>query len=185
MNMMAPLLHQPTVESENPWIPIAVVSRPFGVAGALRCRLFNPDSQSLREGVGIRLQLPALCTTYSIQSVFSRSCICVREIQSCEQAASWRGAHVFMRRCDFPDLLGQELYLADFINKSAYTSKGQRLGRIVAFSHNGAQPLVCIQANSNTRVQIPFVKPILQETTAQGDIILNPPHGLLETCDWS
>ncbi|MEM7588638.1 MAG: ribosome maturation factor RimM [Myxococcota bacterium] len=181
--MAASLLHQPPAEA--PWIPIAVVSRPFGVNGALRCRLLNPESQSLREGVRIRLRQPTLCKTFSIQSVCSKCCVSVREIQSREQAASWRGADVFMHRCELPALSSHELYLADLVNKDVYTCRGDRLGHIIAFSHNGAQPLVCIQISPSKKVQIPFIKPILRETTPQGDVILDPPAGLLETCDWS
>ncbi|MEM7403013.1 MAG: PRC-barrel domain-containing protein [Myxococcota bacterium] len=186
---MADLLLQPDAADshfqQDEWIPIAVVSRPFGIAGAMRCRLLNRDSHSLQQGVYVRLQLPNHTMTAQVQSICAKNCICLQEIQTPQQAKLWQGADVLMRRCELPALLHNELYLSDLINKSAYTPQGEYLGRIVAFADNRAQHLVCLQTEAMQRVQVPFVKPILQGTTAQGDIILNPPIGLLEACRWS
>ena len=186
---MADLLLQPTPAhkhlQEDKWIPIAVVSRPFGLAGALRCRLLNRDSCSLQQGVYVRLQLPSSCMTAQVQSVCAKNCIRLQEVNTPQQAKLWQGADVLMRRCELPALLHDELYLSDLINKSAYTPQGDYLGRIIAFADNRAQHLVCLQTEAMQRVQIPFVKPILQGTTAQGDIIIDPPAGLLEACRWS
>ncbi|MEM7495464.1 MAG: ribosome maturation factor RimM [Myxococcota bacterium] len=171
-----------TIRPSPGWVPIATVLRPFGIKGALRCKLFNLASQSLRAGVRVSLRLADKQREFCVQRVQHGCRIHLSELASRTEAEAWRGAGIWIRREDLPKLARDELYLVDVLDQFAYLPDGRLLGRVVAFADNGAQRVVCIKTEGQRTVEIPFVKPIVHEVRPDGGIVLNPPAGLFEIC---
>ena len=75
-----------------------------------------------------------------------------------QQAESLRGAFLYVSRRLFSSLKGEGMYLCEVLNFEVCDKSHGVVGKVFAFSDNGAQDLLLVQGTGNTPVEIPFIE---------------------------
>ncbi|MDP8999188.1 MAG: ribosome maturation factor RimM [Myxococcota bacterium] len=162
------------------WVPLAEIARPHGVRGEVRLRLFNQDSDLLLELDGVLVRLPDGAEhEVSIESARrANDAILVKlsSIDDRDRAAELRGAHVCVRRKDFPPLEEGEFYACDVegsrVVVDAAEGPGREIGRVRAVrSQPGPDVLVVEAADGGDPWEVPLVAHFVRSVDVAAKIV--------------
>ena len=146
------------------WVLIGSVAKPFGVMGAVKIHLSNPQSQTLKEGLKLQVEnARGQSVVITLGKVRPGGRVDVVEWNSMDQAQLWSGSKAFVRREDLPPISEDEVYLMDLLNAKVLEKDGNALGKIKGFSENKAQHLAIIEVKKGKEVLVPFLPPIVLE----------------------
>ena len=113
------------------WVPVAQVARPHGVQGELRLKVFNTSSDIL---LGLEEVLVRLADGQEHEVSVERArraddAILMKlfSVDDRNRAEELRGAHVCVRRRDFPDAEEGEFYAIDVVGAEVRLG-GERIG---------------------------------------------------------
>jgi 16S rRNA processing protein RimM len=151
------------------WVSVGVVARAHGIRGGIKVHLWNPDGDSLRPGVEVRIGE----RTWPVRD-HRTGVLSVDGIDDREGADALAGQEIFVRRADFPEA---EAYLVDLIGAVVVDEEGRELGRVAGFADNNAQALLAVKTGDDGEVLVPFV-PAIVVATEKGRVVLRPPPGL-------
>lgn len=161
------------------WIRIGVIGRPHGIKGALKVHLDNPDSDTLEQGLPVRLALGGKVTDHVVAHVGGGH-IGLVALPDRTAAEAWVGAILLAQRADFDDD-DDAVYLVDNVGKAVVDVDGNDLGVIDGFSDNGAQALAEVKTPAGKIVLVPFVPPIVDSVGEK--VVLRVPEGLFNLDD--
>ena len=90
--------------------------------------------------------------------------------QDRDDALTYKGAEVGVRRADFPPLRDDEIYWVDLVGCAVTNPEGQALGRVVAVDDHGAHPILA----TDIGLLIPFVDAYIVETVpSEGRVVVD------------
>ncbi len=116
------------------WIPLAEVARPHGVRGEVRLSLFNKTSDVLldREEVLVRMKDGEEHEVSVERARRADDAILMKlySVDDRDRANDLRGAHICVRRGDFPPPEEGEFYAVDVVGAEARLG-GERLGEVI------------------------------------------------------
>ncbi|MFV8751261.1 ribosome maturation factor RimM [Nannocystaceae bacterium ST9] len=166
-------------EIEDERVLLGHVAGAHGIAGALRVRLFNAESNTLRPELEVELRQAGQRRTLIVDRVapkpgseFVR--VWLREVADRDAAAALQGAELWVDRGELPALADDEYYLADVIGHAVVRRVGDRLeslGTIVDVTSNGMQDLFEIRRGGETWL-MPAMPPFVVEI-AEGQVIVD------------
>jgi 16S rRNA processing protein RimM len=162
--------------SPDDWVTLGRVVRAHGIRGEVRLML-DGDGDVLVPGLALQVG----GKPYTLESIRLESGIArFAGISDRTVAEALRGLPLAVQRAALPELEEEEVYLADVIDLPVLDSTGRRLGVIIAFTDNTAQPLAVVRVDDGGHeALVPFVAPIVVEVRADA-VILSPPPGLLD-----
>lgn len=115
------------------WVPLAEVARPHGVRGELRLRLFNATSDILLEQDEVLVRMKdGVEHEVSVERARRADDAILMKLYSVDdrdRAEELRGAHVCVRRRDFPEADADEFYAIDVVGAEVRLG-GERIGVI-------------------------------------------------------
>lgn len=121
----------PSSRDPDRWVPLAEIARPHGVRGELRLKLFNTDSDVLLEQDEVLVRLPDgeehEVSVDKARRADDAILMKLYSVDDRDRADELRGAHVCVRRKDFPPLEEGEHYAVDLVGLAALMN-GERLG---------------------------------------------------------
>lgn len=113
------------------WVPLAEVARPHGVKGELRLRLFNAQSDVLlgQEEVLVRMADGEEHEVSVERARRADDAILIKlfSVDDRDRAEELRGAHLCVRRRDFPKAEPGEFYAIDVVGAEVRLA-GERIG---------------------------------------------------------
>jgi len=113
------------------WVPLAEVARPHGVKGELRLRLFNATSDVLLGQEEVLVRMPeGEEHEVSVERARRADDAILMKLFSVDdrnRAEDLRGAHICVRRRDFPEAEPGEFYAIDVVGSEARLA-GERVG---------------------------------------------------------
>jgi 16S rRNA processing protein RimM len=116
------------------WVPLAEIARPHGVKGELRLKLFNTSSDVLLEQDEVLVRLPdGKEHEVSVDKARRADDAILMKLYSVDdrdRAEELRGAHICVKRNDFPPLEDGEYYSIDLVDASV-SMNGERLGVVL------------------------------------------------------
>ena len=162
-----------------------------GLRGELRVRAEGDDARSLLQLPTVRLARDEEGTgeagsqEFAIESArMGRAGECrlqLRGIEDRDTAEGWRGAGVFGRAEDLPELSSGEFYAYELVGCRVTRSDGSPIGRVREIWETGANDVLVIEDASGRDQLVPAVEPLLREIDVAGrHIVVDAPPGLLE-----
>lgn len=113
------------------WVPLAEVARPHGVKGELRLRLFNATSDVLLEQNEVLVRLSDgeehEVSVERARRADDAILIKLFSVDDRSRAEELRGAHICVRRGDFPEAEPGEFYAIDVVGAEVRLA-GERIG---------------------------------------------------------
>jgi 16S rRNA processing protein RimM len=144
-------------------VQVGFVSGAYGLVGGVRVRPFSTDADALLHAKTWWIDKPSLhdvevkrAKLHGGDVVVSMSGIADRDV-----AEALKGASVFIRRSDFPQLDEEnEFYWSDLIGLAVENQQGESLGTVADMMSNGPQSILRIEYEAEGKAQerlIPFV----------------------------
>jgi 16S rRNA processing protein RimM len=129
-------------------IPIGVFTKPHGIKGELKVKLYNPHSSSLFPEQEIWLKEDG-CWKNSAITVFRgegiQSRVKIDSSSTRNDAEKLRGVEIYIQRIKFPQLAEEDFYLVDLIGFTAIDDKGKIIGEIIDIMENPANDIFIIK----------------------------------------
>lgn len=169
-------------ENNDQWVCIGRIIRPHGVKGALSLKLENPQSQSLRPGLKIRVETKrGIAQEHIVTSFVAGRILSLSGLDDRNIAEAFNQSTVFIKRSDFPALRNDEIYLNDMLGFEVLDQENNSIGHVEAFSDNTAQVLIEVRLSDGRVGMIPFVAALVKKVDEGAKtIIVDLPEGLLE-----
>jgi 16S rRNA processing protein RimM len=149
------------------WVALAEVARPHGVRGELRVKVYNSDSELLpsvrdvlvrrADGVerSIRLQ--------SVRGADEGFLLAKLEgVDDRDEAESYRGAQLCVRRDSFPPLEEGEFYACDVVGSRLFGPEGE-LGIVEDLVSYPTADVLVVRLSGGTRSEIPLIDDYIAE----------------------
>lgn len=167
-------------QSSQNWICLGRLLKPHGIRGSLNVKLDNPNSETLRPGLKLKLQKPGLADQFfEVESFHAGRLLQLKDVADRTVAEKLTNSLMYVARDDFPKIAPDEIYLTDMINFEVYSSQGEKLGTVEGFTDNSAQTILEVRSTTGGTGLIPFVKPLIEKLDPDAKkIIVNLPNGL-------
>ena len=145
-------------------------------------KLDNPQSQSLRPGLKVRIEPKnGLAREHVVDSFAGGRILALVGLEDRDIAESFSQASVFLKRSDFPTLRNDEIYLNDMLGFEVIDQENKSIGSVEGFSDNTAQVLIEVRLSNGETGMIPFVPALVKKVDERTKtIIVDLPLGLFE-----
>ncbi len=158
------------------WVPLAEVARPHGVKGELRLRLFNATSDVLLGQEEVLVRLPDGGEEYEVSVERARradDAILMKlfSVDDRNRADDLRGAHICVRRRDFPEAEPGEFYAIDVVGAEARLA-GERVGIVAELITYPSIEVLLIHADDGKGDwEVPLTEMFIGRVDAPGKIV--------------
>lgn len=168
--------------SSSRWIEVGVIARPHGVRGELRVSLHNKDSEVLFSVDEVLVRLPdgaehevsVDAARPADQAVLMR----LHSIDDRDRAEQIRGARVFVRRSDFPELPEGEFYTCDVEGARAVVAAeagegglGGAEGRVRTIVSYPSVDVIVVDLGERGVFEVPLVDDFVQKVDARAGLV--------------
>jgi 16S rRNA processing protein RimM len=170
------------------WIPLAEVARPHGVRGELRLKLYNQDSDVLleKDTVLVRLKDGTEREMSVARARRADDAILMKlhAVDDRDRADELRGAHICVKRADFPPLEDGEFYVSDLEGAKVSARHGegelQLLGTVRELrSYPSVDVLVVHASDGGKDWEIPLVAAFIEKLDAEAhEVIVTSLEGI-------
>ncbi len=149
-------------ESLDPWVVIAQLGAPFGLAGWLRIQLFT-EGDFLTRYPTCWIRQGGYEVPLTIEALTERATGSVMKILGCdtpEQAMVYRAAELVVPRSALPPLVGpHEFYWVDLEGCEVFCLPEERLLGVIGYLYESVQDVMVVQAEGGAEQHIPFLMP--------------------------
>jgi 16S rRNA processing protein RimM len=157
------------------WVPLAEVARPHGVKGELRLRLFNPTSDVLlgQDEVLVRLKDGEEHEVSVERARRADDAILMKlfSVDDRDRAEELRGAHICVRRRDFPEAEPGEFYAIDVVG-SVVKLGGERIGVVAELVQNPSIEVLLIHADDGKGDwEVPLTEMFIGKVDVEGKVV--------------
>ncbi len=173
----------PPAARDRGLVAVAEVARPHGIAGELRLKVYNPDSDLLLGRPPVRLRLPD-GTEREARIAYAREngkALLVRldGIADRNAAEALRGAEVCVPRAALPPPGEGEFYAWDLEGASAVLTSGETVGRVEGITSYPTCDVIVIERAPGKRIEVPLVEAYVARVDAgHGVVELHTVEGL-------
>jgi 16S rRNA processing protein RimM len=138
------------------------VARPHGIAGELRLKVYNLDSDLLLRRPPVLLRLPdgtersaALSAAREIDKAFL---VRVAGVDDRDAAEALRGAEVCVPRASLPPPAEGEFYAWDLEGAQAMLTSGETVGRVTELASYPTCDVLIVEREGGKRLEVPLVE---------------------------
>ncbi|MDY6850979.1 MAG: ribosome maturation factor RimM [Thermodesulfobacteriota bacterium] len=165
-------------------VVIGRVSRPHGIRGEIRVRLFTETAASFNrfERVFVRRPggKPELIVVVEARPHKNIVLLKFKGLRSRDEALELTGADICVRRDWLPGLEDNEYYWADLIGLDVFDERGEFLGRVENILPTGADDILAL-SHHGREILLPFRAEIILDVDLIGKRVLaRPPEGLAD-----
>jgi len=157
---------------------VAQVSRPHGISGELRLRLYNPDSRLLVPGLEVLLRGRGAEQRHAVlervrDAGHGARLAKVRGIDDPDRAAELRGAQVCVPRGAFPALDHGEFYVCDLVGATVVGPSGE-LGTVEGIASYPTSDALVVRLTGTERetVEIPLLDTFVDAVDIERGVVV-------------
>lgn len=142
-------------------IEIAQIVRPHGIAGELRVRLFNSDSEVLFDLEQVRLRLPnGTEAAHVIEAIRPTTegfvLLRLEGVEDRNAAEELRGATLIVARSALPPPEEGEFYVCDILGAGVFLTDGTELGTVAEYRSYPSTDVIVVHGKGK-RWEVPLV----------------------------
>ncbi|WP_437963238.1 ribosome maturation factor RimM [Sorangium sp. So ce260] len=160
---------------ERRYVPVAEVSRPHGVQGELRLRIYNESSDLLLTRPPIRLRLPdgseRDAKIVAARPVDKALLVRLAGTDDRDAAEALRGAAVCVPRDAFAPLAEGEFYACDIEGARVMTPEGELLGHVRALQSYPTCDVLVVDRPGADSIEIPLTDSFVSSVDAEQQIV--------------
>lgn len=145
--------------AERPLVAVAEVTRPHGLGGEVRLRLYNPESTLLGDQPPAYLRMPdgalQATTLQSVRAVPGGALVRFSHVSGRDDAEQLRGATVCVPREALPPIGPEEFYVCD-VEGSRALLDGATIGTVERIATYPTCETLVIAREDGTEIEVPL-----------------------------
>jgi len=170
---------------DSSWIPVARLTRPHGVRGAMKVYPYGESLASKGAGeevfAGPSEKEARRLTLDDLRPQGRFLVVRFREVTRREEAEALAGAEIFLPARLLPPLEDGEYYHFQLLGLRVETESGDALGRLKAVLETGAHDVYAVEDDGGGEWLLPAVEEVVLRVDLEaGCMIVAPPPGLRE-----
>ena len=158
------------------YVEIGRIVDAHGLRGWVRLRLYNPESETLREGLNVLLR-----SKKGEEKVFvieglhfqkgSYVLLKFQNVSSRTEGEALRGFELLVRESDLPPLEEDEYYWIHLKGCSVVAETGEKVGEVVDIIPTGGTDVLVVEEEDGSELLIPFADAYVGEVRVKEKII--------------
>ncbi|WP_437565045.1 ribosome maturation factor RimM [Sorangium sp. So ce542] len=160
---------------ERRYVPVAEISRPHGVQGELRLRIYNEGSDLLLSRPPIRLRLPdgseRDAKIVAARPVDKALLVRIAGTDDRDAAEALRGAAVCVPRDAFAPLAEGEFYACDIEGARVLTPEGDLIGHVRSLQSYPTCDVLVVERSGADSLEIPLTESFVGSVDAERQIV--------------
>jgi 16S rRNA processing protein RimM len=170
--------------SEDDWVVIGAVTKPFGLDGGLKVRPLTQDPDRFRRLAEVVLEASdgtrQTCTIADVRTDRDSVVLFCREIDKVDQVKRFVGGTVRIPRSEAIPLPQDSYFQHDLLGLRVYLEDGRYLGEIREIWPTGSNDVLVVRDGERERL-IPAIKSLVTEVDLKGKrMVLRWMEGLLD-----
>jgi 16S rRNA processing protein RimM len=172
-------------EQDETLIPLGKIGRPHGTRGEVRLFLYNPDSDTLEEGVavvvhsedGARRDL----LISRIRYVDKFAIVKFKGLSHCDQVEILKHGELSVDAALLPELEEDEFYHVELLDLPVYVARGQGLEDLVEFGtvlrlfETGANDVMVVARHNGEELFVPMIEAAVLDINVEEErVVLHP-----------
>jgi 16S rRNA processing protein RimM len=167
----------------EPLIPVGEIVTTHGIAGWLKLKPYNPQSNILAATPEVWLENEGVRSAHGIEAsrpYKGQFLVKLSGVNSMSEAEKWVGSTVRVAAQSLDSLPPGQYYHYQVIGLEVFDTEGKRIGVVARTWSTPAGELYVVDGAFKEHL-IPAVKEIIERVDfAAGKLIINPPEGLLD-----
>lgn len=143
------------------YVPLACVTRPHGIQGELRLKVYNEDSRLLLARPAVRLRLPngdeRDAQILSARPTNKALLVRLPGVLDCDAAEALRGAEICVARDAFPELDEGEFYVCDVEGARVVLGEDEPIGTVVELRSYPTCDVLVVDRGQGAPLEVPLV----------------------------
>ena len=158
------------------YIAIAEIARPHGVQGELRLKVYNPDSDLLKQKPRVRLRLSD-GTTRDVSIVSAREAnkallVRLAGVDDRDAGEALRNAEICVQRASFPPLEEGEFYACDVEGaRAVMRASGEEIGHVAGLASYPTCDVLLIERAAGGRLEVPLLDPYVGSVDVERGVV--------------
>jgi 16S rRNA processing protein RimM len=165
------------------FVPVGEIVTTHGIAGWLRFKAYNPETNLLTAPLAIWLEKDGARSMHEIEASRphrNQFLLKLSRVDRIEDASKWVGSVLCVAEEALTSLPAGEYYHYQTIGFEVFDTRGQRIGVVARTWSTPGGELYIVRSASKEHL-IPAVKEIIEKVDlVSGKMIINPPDGLLD-----
>lgn len=165
------------------FLKMGVVGRPHGIKGEISLDWQGDHTPAPGDSLWLRQgdKEPAPYIISGARQNKGRLLLTLKNIEDRTAAEALKGAQALLRRADVPPPAQDEEFLADLIGCRVFSTNGEELGVLDHLEFPAGHMIWSVIDPSGKEILFPAREEFIDSLdTARGEIIINPPDGLLD-----
>lgn len=149
------------------------VVAPFGVKGWVKVEPWSAERSNLCSFPVWWVGNSGRMREVAVTQCREHGALLIAHFEGCEQrdqASTYSGSEVAVRREDLPQTAKNEFYQADLIGLGVVNVQGEQLGRVVGFFDNGAHGLMRVEHQAGERL-VPLAGPVVRRVDLASGVV--------------
>lgn len=168
---------------EDQYLLIGKVGKPHGLRGEIKLICFSQQPENIHDYdqvvlIDMKGRISAPFKILKCRAQGKSAIVAFDGITTREQAEDVGDAGVLVAKEKLPPIAEDEYYWHQFTNRTLVDTRGNHIGTVESLFNNGAQDVLVVKAGDE-EILIPVTKSIVVGEKS-GDIVIDPPPGLLE-----
>ena len=170
-----PVPRAPPLARDRKLVPLAEIARPHGIAGELRLKVYNLDSDLLLRRPPVLLRLtdgterPATLT--AAREADKALLVRVAGVDDRNAAEALRGAEVCVPRASLPPPAEGEFYAWDVEGAQAVLTSGEPVGKVTELASYPTCDVLIVEREGGKRIEVPLVEAYVTRVDAERGVV--------------
>jgi len=161
---------------ETRLVALAEVARPHGIAGELRLKVYNLDSDLLRRRPPITLRLPdgsvREAALTAVRDADKALLVKLAGVDDRNAAEALRGVQILVRRDALPPAEDGEFYACDVEGAQVVLASGEAVGRVAGLSsYPTCDVLVIEREGGGNRIEVPLLDAYVKQVDVERGVV--------------
>jgi 16S rRNA processing protein RimM len=163
-------------------VVLATITRPHGLRGAVRAKVFNEDTEVLHAGARVWLVFPdgteRAAKVANAQPAKETWMIALDDVTTVEGAEALRGVQIAVDRTELPALEDGEFYHADLVGCRVLEANGTLMGTVRDVIQYPSVDALVVDLERGGELEVPVVEGIVVSVDVPGGTIVVDPEML-------
>ena len=170
---------------EEKLIPIGRVTDAYGTQGAIKIKAFSHSLENLTcdKTLFVTDKSKQLKRVKIVPLSARKNTVCgkIAGVTNREEAKTYKGEDVFIKRGALNEIPEGEYYWIDIIGLDVFDREGEYLGKIENILETGSNDVYVISATSGKEILLPAIYDVIKEINIKKNrMIVDPLDGLIE-----
>jgi 16S rRNA processing protein RimM len=164
-----------SADRDSRLVALAEIARPHGIAGEVRLKVYNLDSDLLRRRPPVTLRLPdgteRQVSLTAVRDADKALLARLAGVDDRNAAEALRGAVLLVRRDALPPVEAGEFYACDLEGAEAKLVSGETVGHVTGLTSYPTCDVLVVERAGGKKLEVPLVEAYVSRVDAEKGVV--------------